>query len=310
LREELPEDDYHDIAAGSDFRRDVAGNPDHFKQQLRFYQIRPLYIRLLALLHDLGIGYVHAARLISAVAFLILGMLLFAWGRRYVAEWPSAIGVLLLLITPVIFTAARTGSPDAISALTVVLGSYVILERNQFAIGSSLLLLSLFLRTDNVIFVMLLVAWLAITKGGRVRFVAAGLAVACLVSVFAINRIEHSYPWSTLMQNTANPIVNPAEVKSAIGISDYLSAVYEMVDEASQGSVLVFPFLAGAVLMSRKISAQWTGLVKVILLSWAAHIVLFPHIEDRYFVAGSAMIGIGALTAFLSTPPKRLASME
>lgn len=310
MREELPEDDYQDIAAGSDFRRDVASNPDHFKQQLRFYQIRPLYIRLLAILHDLGIGYVQATRLISAVAFLILGMLLFVWSRRYVAEWPSAIGVLLLLVTPVIFTAARTGSPDAISALAVVLGSYLILERSQLVIGSAVLLASLFLRTDNVIFVMLLLTWFGITRGGRVRLIAVGFAVACLVSVFAIDRIEHSYPWPILMQNTANPIVNPAEVKSAIGISDYLSAVYEMVDEASQGSVLVFPFLAGAVLMSRKISAQWTGLVKVILLSWAAHIVLFPHIEDRYFVAGSAMIGVAALAACLSRQPTRLASME
>jgi hypothetical protein len=73
---------------------------------------------------------------------------------------------------------------------------------------------------------------------------------------------------------------------------------------------MVFPFLAALALLSRKLPSQWIGLIIVILLSWAAHVVLFPHIEDRYFVAGSAMIGIGALTAFLSTQPKRLASME
>ena len=33
LRHELPEDDYADIVSGSDFRRDVSHNADHFRQR-------------------------------------------------------------------------------------------------------------------------------------------------------------------------------------------------------------------------------------------------------------------------------------
>ena len=310
LREELPEDDYQDIASGSDFRRDVAANPDHFKQQLRFYQIRPLYIRFLALLHDLGVGYVQATRLISSLSFFGLGLLLFFWAGRYVKSWSVIVGVLLLLITPVIFTAARTGSPDAISALSVVFGSYLVIERKQSVFGCVLLLLSLCLRTDNVVFVLLLLIWIAVTRSGRPRMLVTGFVVMSVITVFSINRIEHSYPWPTLMLNTENPIVNPADVKPTFGVNGYLSAVSEMVDEASQSSVMVFPFLAALALFSRKLTAQWIGLITVILLSWAVHVVLFPHIEDRYFVAGSAMIGVAALAAFLSKQPTGLATME
>lgn len=155
LQRELHEDDYQDIARGSPFRRDVARNPDHFLQQLRFYQIRPLYIRLLELCRGSGMGYVQATRVLSVLAFFLLGLLLFVWVGRYVDDWRAAIGIPLLLIAPVLFTAARTGSPDALSAFAVTLGAYLLFEKKSFVLGTVLLLISLFLRTDNVIFVFL-----------------------------------------------------------------------------------------------------------------------------------------------------------
>src|SRR5690349_24935400 len=54
LRAELPEDDYADITNGSDFRHDMAQNAEHFRQQLRFYEIRPLYSWTVAALHRIG----------------------------------------------------------------------------------------------------------------------------------------------------------------------------------------------------------------------------------------------------------------
>src|SRR5712672_2688886 len=50
-REELPEEDFHEMTTSVPFRQDVAANPWHFAEQLPFYSIRPLYIELLAALH-------------------------------------------------------------------------------------------------------------------------------------------------------------------------------------------------------------------------------------------------------------------
>ena len=301
LERELPEADYRDIAKGSSFRRDVAANADHFFQQLRFYRIRPLYVRTLALLHSAGVPYVQATRVISAASFFLLGILLFAWSKTYLGEWRAAIAIPLLLIAPVIFTSARTGSPDGMSALAVTFGVYVIFERQRWLLGAAILLLSLFIRTDNVIFILILFAWLALTlsSSGK-RAVAAGFALLGLALVLVLNRVEHSFSWPVLMQNTANPIVNPAEVAPTFGMTEYLSAVHDMVDEAAESSALVFPFLAALALLSRKLSRDWTRLIEIVLLSWAAHVILFPHIEDRYFVAGAALIGVGSATALLS----------
>ena len=310
LRQEIPEDDYQDIASGSAFRRDVASNPDHFMQQLRFYRIRPLYIRLLFWSHKLGIGYVEATRLISAISFFWLGFALFRWAIRYIGGWQSAIGIPLLMITPVVFTAARTGSPDALSTLLVVAGVYWLFEREYPVVGCIFLLLSLFLRTDNVIFIFLLLIWLALSQNLLSRkILLATCAILSVVTVFGINRAEHSYGWRVLMQNTAAPIVNPAEITPTFTAADYVSSMHDMIDEARESSVTVFPFIASLALLSRLLTPRWKRLIVIVLLSLALHIVLFPHIEDRYFLSGAAIIGLAALVALLCTsrasPPER-----
>ncbi|MFL6437992.1 MAG: hypothetical protein ACJ71Q_10465 [Terriglobales bacterium] len=301
LQQELPQDDYVEIVSGSEFRSDVSQDAEHFRQQLRFYQIRPMYIRLLAGLHGAGLAYVNATRVISAVAFTLLGILLFVWARSYVGEWQAAICVPLLLITPALFGSARIGSPDELSAFVLLLGTFELIERERMLLGTALLFTSLLLRTDNVIFVFLLLASVAaVNARARLRVWAAVFAVASVAIVLTINHVEHSYGWSVLMQNTVTPIVNPAEVSSTVAAADYVGAVHDMVDEARESSVLVFPFLAGIALLSSRTAAELKRLVGVGLLSWIAHLALFPHIEDRYFIAGSAIIGVAVLSSLLS----------
>ena len=301
LRTGLPEDDYADIATGTDFRSDVAKNADHFRQQLRFYQIRPLYIWTLAGLHRLGMRYVEATRVVSAVAFFFIGVLIDGWLRRYVGEIQAATCAILLLLAPVLFTSARTGSPDALSALVVLLGIYLSIERDAVVVGSALLLLSLPLRTDNVLFVFLFLGVEALRASGkRIRATTALAAVAAVAVVLMINQTEHSYPWAVLMQNTATPIANPADVSAKISPRDYFAAVHDMVDEARENSVMIFPFIAAIALFSSRTAHRLKRLVNIVLLSWAAHIIIFPHIEDRYFIAGASMIGVAAAAVLLN----------
>lgn len=303
VRNEIPDDEYADIATGSDFRRDAANNSDHFFQQLRFYQIRPLYIRLLGILHGAGIGYVNATRLISAGAFAGMGFLLFVWAGKYVGQMKAAICVSLLLITPVVFTSARTGSPDEISGLFVLLGTFLLIEHRWLGPAALFLLLSLFLRTDNLIFVVLLLAWMALRAASiRERLIAAGSSILAVGIFWGINHFAHSYSWAVLMQNTTNPIPNPAELHPKFELANYLQAIYDMLDETRESSILVFPFIAALAGFSSRTPRALKELAAVVILSWLAHIMLFPHIEDRYFVAGSTLIGIAGISALVFRP--------
>lgn len=300
VRAEIPDDDYADIANGSEFRHDVAQNAKHFREQLRFYQIRPLYIWTIAALHRIEIGYVQATRVISAAALFFIGILVQGWLRRYVGEIQAAVCAILLLLAPVLIASARTGSPDALSAFVLLLGVYFSIERDAQLIGSALLLLSLALRTDNVLFVLIFLG-VEMFRGiaRRTRLTAASAMLAAVAIVVTINHAENNYPWSVLMQNTATPIVNPADVSPKISISDYFGAVHDMLDEARENSVTVFPFIAAIALFSSRTPNRLKRLVKIVLLSWAAHIIIFPHMEDRYFIAGAAMIGIAAAAGLM-----------
>ena len=301
LQRELPKDDYTEIASGSEFRRDVAQNADHFRQQLPFYQIRPLYLWILAALHAGGLGFVTGTRVLSSAAMLAIGVLLFFWMRRYTADAFAQVATLLLLITPVIFTSARTGSPDALSALAVLIGVFQLIERNRMVQGAMFLLVSLLLRTDNAIFVVLV--FLSFAMAGtalKSRTFKIGACVLAIATVLTVNHTEHSYSWNVLLRNTESPIVNPAEAPERFTRGDYFNAVDDMIDEARQQSVTVFPFLALLSLISSRTPLRLKRLVKVVLLSWAARIVLFPHIEDRYFTAGAAIIGVAGVAAVRS----------
>src|SRR5690348_10181092 len=207
LRRELPADDYTEIVSGSEFRRDVAQNADHFRQQLPFYQIRPLYLWMIAALHAAGLPFVVGTRMLSSTAFLAIGVLLFIWMRRHTTDAFAQAATLLLLITPVIFTSGRTGSPDALSALLVLIGTCEIVERDRILFGAMFLLISLLLRTDNIIFVVLVLLWLALaspaSKTRRLAAVACALAIA---TVLAVNHTQHSYSWSMLLRNTESPM--------------------------------------------------------------------------------------------------------
>jgi hypothetical protein len=187
-----------------------------------------------------------------------------------------------------------------LSALLVLLGTYLLVEGKAAVSGMALLLISLFIRTDNILYVALFCcwrAWLQRTKRLRAYWISAALlAIVCVLSV---NRVEHSYGWRMLMQNTETPIVNPAEIAPDFSAHDYFAAWADTIDEARENSVLVFPLLAALVLLTRRAEATVSGLVKIVLLSWMARLLLFPHIEDRYFISGSALIGIAAISTFL-----------
>ena len=94
--------------------------------------------------------------------------------------------------------------------------------------------------------------------------------------------------------------MNPAQGPQTITAGDYFHAFDEMIDEARENSVAVFPFIALLSLISSRTPRRVKQLVKVVLLSWAARIVLFPHIEDRYFITGAAIIGVAGVAAVVS----------
>ena len=298
------EDAVDELANGSAFRHDVAGNANHFAQQLPFYRVRPIYIRLIAGLHRLGVTYVHAVQLVSALSFALFGILVFRWAAAYVSTRVAAIGSALLLVTPGSFAAARTGTPDMLSSVALLWGTYLLVERQRAVLGPVVLAASVWLRTDNSVYVGILLLWYAWARRPSVRISRAlsiGLLVAVLASVLGINYAAHTYGWRILMQNTAEAITAPAETVPSFGPTGYLYTWVDVVDQTRETTFLAFIFLAGLLLLAPPTPRKFRELTGVLLAAAAARLMLFPHIEDRYFVATYGILGIAAMASLMRT---------
>ena len=292
------EDAVDELVNGSAFRHDVAENANHFAQQLPFYRVRPVYIRVIARLHRLGLTYVHAIQLVSAVSFALFGILVFRWAAAHVSARMAAIGSALLMVTPGAFTAARTGTPDMLSGLVVLWGTYLLVEQRRAVLGPAVLAAAVWLRTDNIVYLGIMLLWYAWIRRPSVRFsrpLSIGLLAAALASVLAINYAAHTYGWRILMQNTAEAITTPGETVPSFGLTGYLYTWIDVVDQTRETTFLAFIFLAGLLLLSPATPRKFRELTGVLLAAAAARLMLFPHIEDRYFVAMYAILGIAAM---------------
>ncbi len=304
-KQELPADDFNEMTGAVPFRRDVAENPWHFAEQLPFYSIRPLYIELLAIVHRCGLTYIQATRLVSALSLAVLGILVFLWIKTYVETWRAGLVSGLMLLTSPIFLAGRTGSPDALSGMVVVLALYLLIEKERLFAGILLFFCSLFIRSDNVIMVGLILAYYGFSRRGSIRLDPR--KVICLlllagVSMVAISHFSGNYGWAVLMKNTfTDAIPNPGEQIVTISRSDYLEDAKEIGGATAEGTLLVFIFLGTLTLLSARIAKQTREGIGLVLAAIMVRLLLFPHLEDRYFVAPYAIIAVAAAITFVPT---------
>ncbi len=93
-----------------------------------------------------------------------MGIVLLVWTGRPIYS-------ALLLASPAIVAVARGGTPDAFSALFLLVSAWA-LSTNRMLLAIAVLLASIWVRTDNVLFVIVILIWLAWTKRVSLEFAA------------------------------------------------------------------------------------------------------------------------------------------
>lgn len=161
VRAALPESRFAEFIA-TPYRQGIFENPDYLIQQLPFYAIRPGYLGALRLLHGLGINLVTATVMISIACYLGMCAILWRWLGRWLSDPARLACAACLALTQPLLEVAGLTTPDALSSLLVLLAFYLFAERDRVVAAALLLLLSLVVRTDNVIVCVLfagLVLW-------------------------------------------------------------------------------------------------------------------------------------------------------
>ena len=181
LQRSIPKEQYELLVKGNSYRADLAANPWHFDEQIPFYSIRVAYVSLISLIHRFGLNVFQAIRLVSSFSFLCLCLVVFSWVRSKFAD--SSFGdSLMFAACPPVVGCGRLLTPDGLSSAITVGSLYLLFARRSLLGGVLLLLVSLYVRTDNLLLLLAVVYYLAsLSRTLRMRrcdaLVTAGLGV-------------------------------------------------------------------------------------------------------------------------------------
>jgi hypothetical protein len=296
----LTGDDPSEPASESNSFRERATNAYRFAEFLPCFAIRPIFNQLVFVLHFyFGVGLLKATVLIPVICYFLMGIVLFVWTCRYVAtSWASLICILTLLSPPV-WELARSTTPDALSSFVVLSSMFLLLEERRLLAGMILLILSVYIRTDNVLIVILALTYMYAAGFGIRKREIGILAALAILSVPLINRFSGDYGAKVLYYRSfVEAPVAVGEISPMFGMPEYLTALKKCISGAVHSVYIPF-FLIGAAYILRRPSRAVSGAVLVTSLYTVAHLIIFPNPESRFF--GSFFVTMGlSLAAIIS----------
>jgi len=285
--------------------RERAANAYHFAEFLPCFAIRPVFNQLVYILHfKLGIGLLTATVVIPVVSYFLLGWVVLAWVSIYVnGPWAPALISLLLMMSPPMWALGRSATPDALSALVALTSLYLIFEQQKLVPGMILLMVSVYIRTDNVVLVLAVLAYLYFVSK-RLKTVEAGvLAGVAIASVVVINHFAGDYgPRVLYYRSFVESPIAVGEFVPQFGFREYLTALKSGLSGVIHGPYILF-FLMGLVGLLRGTSPALLGVAVTTCLYTASHLIIFPNPETRFF--GPFFVAMGLLMVSTLTTSAR-----
>lgn len=271
----------------------ILDSPLHLGELLPLYAIRPLYIQTVSIINDAGMPIQPSISLVSAISLFVMAWLLALRTGNY-------LGSALMILTPGMVEIGRSGGPDALSSLFVIFGCFLVLS-NKLLTGILLLLVSVWVRTDNVLVVIAMLAWL--WHEGKLRLpYAVTLSVVASASVAWINFWSGNYGLKVLFYCSFISGRAPAEVVPRISAADYAHIFLSSVQS-------VAPQLALWVLLGLaawQMGARYRTVLLPILFACIIHFLLFPSPEARYFAWAFPICGALFIQAMTSSRERHL----
>ena len=150
VKDNIPEIDYEHLV-GSEYRKSLAGNPKIFFNQLPFYAVKPLYVKMVSLFYKAGFPLPLSTVLPSILFYLLIGLLLFYWLLQYLKIiWTFAASLFIMLSGFMVFM-ARISTPDCLSAFLLLSSFYFIIEKPSLKWMFLFLVLSVFMIWDTAL---------------------------------------------------------------------------------------------------------------------------------------------------------------
>jgi hypothetical protein len=270
-------------------------NPNHYVQFLPCFAIRPLYNLTLYCISRTGVGLVQAVRLVSAISYGLLGILVLVWLSRYTRMAPLL--ALLIMLIPHISLLGRNTGADGLSVLLGMLSLYLIFENNQVFAGILILSAAIWVRTDNIALIMPVLLVLLLQKQLEI-WKACVVGLLAIFSVLIINHYAGDYGIQMLYyRNFFGIPIAPAEMVVSFTIRQYAYFFLNGFKDMLVSFVPLF-LLLGLIGWNRK-TAPLLGIAVIYI---ALHYVILPNWIDRWM---AVLYLLTSMTAAFRVQPKR-----
>ena len=250
------------------------------KNILEYYRIKPLYVLSIYLLHQLGFSFIKATLIPSLISFFFIGFFVFAWTAKVFRPLPACIfSMILMLMNPAIIL-ARLSSPDPISNLLLFICLYRIYFQKRYSWTAVLLFVSLFVRLDNFIAVMVLlpVMFFWPEKKAPVRmpfpFFITGILLTIVICICINFYFENNFWWFKRVSYIQSPLAYGYQV-----LVFCLSVSQSFLPPLLLMGLLAYFYHKSS--MDKKIVIMLGGIGCIIFFRF----LLFPSFEERFFAA-------------------------
>jgi hypothetical protein len=181
--------------------------------------------------------------------------------------------------------------------LWVCLALYFTFERNRLAVGLAVLLSSVYIRTDNVLLALCVLAYLSLITKQVDKWKAAILAGVAVASVWTINHFAGDYGWRMLYYRgfIAAPLA-PGEFIAQFTFADYQRVLRSGIVVLINGNFVPY-LLLGAVGYFASTKQVMKRVFVIVIAFSAAHFVIFPLAEDRYLALYYVVASLTAISA-------------
>ncbi len=293
LRDSVPDAIYEVRVQGSYFHA-ISTDSSAFKEQLPFYQIRPLYTGLIYLFYKTGINIVFATHMISGIAVVVAVAFLYLMSVSFLVK-PLIYAVPPLALIFNVLDLAKYSTPDALAFLAVILSAYLYLKK-RIALLLILLPIMLGIRTDLILFTIPLLLFFVFERSTRWK--AALLIFISIVIYISIGAYWENPGWSTIFYITLVPgVASPIAMIPTLTASVYFYALFTGTRRlVFNESFILYILVAASSLYLIKNHAKTTSVViafksssavlaVVCLVFVVSHFLAFPVAWDRFFSA-------------------------
>lgn len=308
LRNSLPRAEYEELVQG-DYEHAISADWSAFREQLPFYQIRPVYTGLIYLLYKIGVNIVSATHVVSGIGVVAALALLYLMSVSFLAK-PLIYTVPPLALVFGMLDLARSSTPDGLVFLAVILSAYLYL-RHRITQLLILLPIMLGIRTDLILFTIPLLFFIFLFE--RTSRWKAALAVLTSVAIYiGILAYWKNPGWSTTFYCTlVQPLIHPISMPPTLTRQHYFHALFRGIKSCVNNKSLVLYVLAAAYSLHLiKKQAKATSLAIALRSPSAAlaivcfvfvmsHFLAFPVPWNRFF-SGAYMTGAFSFLVLMS----------